>query len=179
MLSSAVYGLCRGTFRMVETSTSHPQCRDVSWNVLKKAGSWYMPHGISYVSIRMWILLVGVRLYGRSGISGNLHSGAVFIGRVREFGNALRLNALTLFLALPLKPFRSSAHGIPETPLLPHNLRIKTIIHERLSTNDYPRTGIHSVGTFRGTSSKTRFVEHSAWRIQKNSLLKFRIYLSL
>jgi hypothetical protein len=26
---------------------SHPQCRDVSWNVLKKAGSWYMPHGFT------------------------------------------------------------------------------------------------------------------------------------
>jgi hypothetical protein len=31
---------------------SHPQCRDVSWNVLKKAGSWYMPHGFM---IRGWI----------------------------------------------------------------------------------------------------------------------------
>jgi hypothetical protein len=51
-------------------------------------------------------------------------------GRVREFGNALRLNALTLFLTLPLNPFRSSAHGIPEIPLLPYNLREKTIIHE-------------------------------------------------
>jgi hypothetical protein len=30
----------------------HPQCRDVSWNVLKKAGSWYMPHGFM---IRGWL----------------------------------------------------------------------------------------------------------------------------
>jgi hypothetical protein len=51
-------------------------------------------------------------------------------GWVREFGNALRLNALTLFLTLPLNPFRSSAHGIPEIPLLPYNLREKTIIHD-------------------------------------------------
>jgi hypothetical protein len=34
----------------------HPQCRDVSWNVLKKAGSWYMPHGFM---IRGWIRHAG------------------------------------------------------------------------------------------------------------------------
>jgi hypothetical protein len=26
-------------------TSEYPQCRDVSWNVLKKTGSWYMPHG--------------------------------------------------------------------------------------------------------------------------------------
>jgi hypothetical protein len=32
----------------------------------------------------------------------------------------------------------------------------------------YGKVCIHSVGTFRGTSSKTRFVEHSAWSLFVN-----------
>jgi hypothetical protein len=36
-----------GEFIHERISTSeYPQCRDVSWNVLKKTGSWYTPNGV-------------------------------------------------------------------------------------------------------------------------------------
>jgi hypothetical protein len=40
----------------------------------------------------------------------------------------------------------------------------------------HPRAGIHSVGTFRGTSSKTRLVEHSAWLITAYEKPRLRLH---
>jgi hypothetical protein len=45
-LVSTQYGLWIITHAEGKTYTSeYTQCRDVSWNVLKKTGSWYMPNG--------------------------------------------------------------------------------------------------------------------------------------